>query len=257
MMAAQNAIVPFIRRTRPGQPAVIFVEGFPGLGKTSQAQKIVLHLSAHGYRTRWVAELDIPHPITGDRMLREMDTQTWATAALMADTLERWRALGEALRRDGEVLVLEASLLQMCVGKLHQMDVERDTILAYLDDALGGLAGIHTYLIYLYHGDWPSAFRTTLRLRGRAFRRDHLRQLPRFPYLERRGLRGIRGLLAYSRSLEALYDEAMAHPRLVSFKMDTTQRDWAAIDGQLRALLGVGGTPPPPRGPARRGVAPG
>lgn len=218
---------------------IVFCEGLPGSGKTTFSQNIHLRIQEAGLASRWISELELPHPIFGRRMEREMDPAVWEPQQFMQESLAGWRALAEQIRASASVVVLEATLLQVCAGKLQQMDVDLAVIQAYLSQVYEALHGIPSVLIYLWQENPQDAIRAIFDKRGQKFKDDHERGLPQFPYLSRRNICDQAHLLDYAATYEALLWRLLRKSPFTYRRIDTSDRHWPRIEDQVFTVLGL------------------
>lgn len=219
--------------------SLIFVEGLPGSGKTTMAHKIQLWLHEAGFTSRWISEFEFPHPITGNRMKREMEPDVWEPKSFIQESLTAWKALSQKILACSEVVVLESTLLQACAGKLQQMAVPYEEIKAYLEQVKQALGNLPTHLIFLWQDNPRSAIKAMLRGRRHHFKDHHLKGLPRFPYLANNYGRGQSGLLAYVDDYQILLSKLMGEGPFMPSKIDATDRHWPRIEMEVCTALGL------------------
>ncbi len=155
----------------PPMPRVIFVDGLPGCGKSTTAQRISLHLRKHGYAARWVFEHEKDHPIyTEDatRALREQRAD--ADPDLLTRGVDHYRNLARQLTENSdETIIFEGTLFQAAVGTQLLLDAPTAAINAVFDDTLAALAPHDIALVYFRPEDPVAAVEHTARERGEWF----------------------------------------------------------------------------------------
>ena len=149
-------------------PRIIFVDGLPGCGKSTTAQRISLHLRLHGYAARWFFEHEKDHPIYSEdatRALREQRAD--ADPDLLSRGVDHYRHLARQLAQSpDETIILEGTLLQAAVGTQLLLDEPASAINAVFNETLAALSPHEIALIYFRPDDPVAALENTARQRG-------------------------------------------------------------------------------------------
>lgn len=92
--------------TLKARTTVIFVEGIPGSGKSTFAQRLSFHLQKCGYRARWHHENDRNHPAIAVGTPNEWDFHD------VERRLAGWKQFIAQATAGREIVILESALLQ-------------------------------------------------------------------------------------------------------------------------------------------------
>ena len=103
---------------------LIFVDGLPGSGKSTTAQRLSLHLRRQGYPARWIFEHENQHPLFVESAVRALrEQQPNAAPALFDRALTGYAMLTDRMSAvPPETLLLEGTLFQTAVGSQLLLD---------------------------------------------------------------------------------------------------------------------------------------
>ena len=95
-------------------PRIIFVDGLPGSGKSTTAQRLSLHLRRQGYRARWVFEHEEPHPVFSDERVRALREQSPEADYTLFETASAgYRELARIAREpNADIMLIDGSLFK-------------------------------------------------------------------------------------------------------------------------------------------------
>jgi hypothetical protein len=224
---------------------LILLEGIPGSGKSTTAHTLQRQLAALGTPHRWWYEGEQGHPLYTFQDAASLD-QTVADVfsgdpervqRVVRGTLDRWRALANALTASQEVALFDGMLYGHLGWTLFAGDVPRDAITAYIAEAQEIVVPVQAALIYLRPDDVPAAVRRAIGRRGERWGNDFVRRITSFPYSRRRGLEGFDGLVHFWQDYRDLCDELFARSPLAKRRIANDAVDWPAYLGQMRGLL--------------------
>jgi hypothetical protein len=146
-------------------PALIFVDGIVGSGKSRLAQRLWLHLHKCGVAAEWFAEPESGHK------LHELGDLSGLTAMAAAEVAARaWRDFVADRLASPRVTVLDATLLQVGARFLESFDVPQPYWRRALDSVLDIVRPLPAWLIYLHPGDVGSALDRVAAQRGAEWR---------------------------------------------------------------------------------------
>jgi hypothetical protein len=230
---------------------LILVEGLPGSGKTTAAQRIWLHLESLGRPARWWFEHELGHPIFDYEEVRTVRGGGRPEAdRFFARALDRWRDLADSLRDGGRTVILESTLFQTTVGSQLLMDLPPDRIAEHFDRTAAILAPLAPALIRLRRPDIAAALQWACAIRPTWFEEVLRHEFEATPRGRRLGRADPAALRDYFREREETVDTLARRfpgPKLVH---DNTDCDW---DRQRRAITRFLDLPPekprPPGGP--------
>jgi hypothetical protein len=226
---------------------LIFVEGLPGLGKTTTASWLAVRLNAQHLPIRLYLESQPEHPINvggdlhpaGD-VTGETYFQQYRPASFIRESLQRWQAFVDDTIQTDAISVLDSYPFQNSIRILLQMDVALDDMRAYAAQVEALVMPLRPVLIYLSHRDVAHAVQHFSEIgaqRGEAWMDYVARLIAHCPYGVARHLEGTSGVLAfmqdYKRLTDALLDESCL-PRIV---LKDCAGQWAGCYRQIEAFL--------------------
>jgi hypothetical protein len=173
-------------------PRLVFIEGLPGSGKSTAAQRLAFEGGRQGWATRWYYEQDAAHPLAGYFEPR----QGGDPLQFMAQARARWHTF--ASNATAGTHLVESHLFQGPIGSLLLQAVPPHVISAFVSDLMQAVTPLAPRLIRLVEADASSALGRII-----AFRWDSLEDNPyirRFdasPYAHAHGLHGFSGYVAF------------------------------------------------------------
>lgn len=229
-------------------PRIIFVDGLPGSGKSTTAQRLSLHLRRQGHAARWVFEHETPHPVFEESAMRALREQhPDADPGLFSQALDNYRKLAQHLvAHPEEIMVLEGALFQAAAGTQLLLERPDDAIDAFLAATLAALSPLVPTLIYLRPKDPATALEQTAQNRGEWFPQfvvAHLAATPRGQRMQVSTWTDARAVLSgHQQGYDRLFGR-FAGPRL---EADPQNTDWNTLNLEITQFLGL----PPMQEPA-------
>ena len=208
---------------------LIFVEGFPGAGKSTTAQFLARQLTRHGGLARWVYEEEVPNPFVPTPP--SGGYETWEQLADMR--VERWRAFTAAAIDYDVTVIPESALLQLPVFTMLRRNADPSAIATLVSRLVETAAPLRPTLVYLARPDPEAAFRAIGERRGLAWLLRHAASSGGYAFTQARGLSGVEGLLAYWRAHAELCNaivEGVDIPKLV---LEVGPDSWAERRRQI------------------------
>jgi hypothetical protein len=190
-------------------PRLILIDGIPGSGKSTTAQRLCLHMRSMGLPARWWFEHEEGHPVFDDVQVRSVRTGAGDAAALFSRALEGWAALAADSGADGTV-ILESTLFQTTVGTQLLLDWPQAAIDAHFERTMALISPLNPALIYLRTEDSDTAIGTICAHRQPWFEKFLLEQLGATPRGRRHGSVTFDHVLAYFREVRAVSDGLFA-----------------------------------------------
>jgi len=231
---------------------LIFVEGLPGLGKTTTASWLAARLRAERLPVNLLLESQPGHPInvggelhpagdvTGERFF-----QKYAPASFILESLARWAAFVQAARSADAVSVLDSYPYQNSVRILLQMDAARDDIRAYAAQVETLVMPLQPALVYFSHRDMAHAIQHTAEIgarRGQVWLDYVAALISRCPYAVARHLEGPDAVWSFIRDykqlVDALLDESLLPRIVLKDCFGAWDRCYRQIEGFLRLPKG-------------------
>jgi thymidylate kinase len=228
---------------------LVLIEGLPGSGKSTTAQKLAAEITNAGKSCQCFLEWDADHPIPiGD---------DFALGKVIASSRERepgvlqqWQQIAQAARSQELVTVLESRFWQTSVMLMYIAGMPKEDVLASNQRVITAIQSLKPVLVYFAIDD-PKAFaRRTIQLKEEEWKRSgfpgswaqHLFDaVDSQPWLTQRGLNGLEGMLALWEEWAQVSDELYARLPFPKIKIRNPQDDWAKAMKQMRDFLGLDG----------------
>ena len=172
------------------RPRILFVDGFPGSGKSTAAAEI-------GRRcpdSQVFLEMHPSHPLLVGVPPFGTIHQVHTAASFAARALQKFDAFLEKAGSNGSY-VFESHPLQSTVRVLFQLDAPELTILKFWSDLQDLLAPVEPWLLYFRESDPSQAMEAIFRKRGPAWQSYVVEALSQSPWMKERGLSGVAGVL--------------------------------------------------------------
>ncbi len=218
---------------------LIFVDGLPGSGKSTTAQRLSLHLRRQGYPARWSFEHENQHPLFVESAVRALrEQQPNAAPALFDRALTGYAMLTDRMSAvPPETLLLEGTLFQTAVGSQLLLDHSQADIETFFDRTLKTVAALNPALIHLAPADPVAALHRTAETRGSWFPDFVLQHLRATPLGQRLAITDWSGAVALLTKHRALCDalfERFPGPKIA---VDPSIGDWNQINAAITSFL--------------------
>jgi thymidylate kinase len=217
-----------------GWPALVFVEGLPGSGKSTTAQWIAHEMEAQGRPSRWIYEGEMPHPVLG---VAGGPYASWKD--FLARRLSSWASFAAAARTSEALTVVDSTFLQASVASMLSRGLDPETVLVYLDRVADLVRPLDPALVYFLEADSDTALRRICERRGMAWTLHHISASDGMAWTRARGLSGFDGLLAYWREHARVCDAAVSRSRLRALTVESGIGDWSARRHLIAEFLGL------------------
>jgi thymidylate kinase len=217
---------------------LVFIDGIPGSGKSTTAQRLCLHLASLGARARWWYEHEQGHPVLDDAQVRSIRTGAGDAAGLFARALDGWSALAAACGAGGTV-ILESTLFQTTVGTQLLLDWPRGEIDAHFDRTLERIEPLAPALIHLRAAEPDDALRRICAERQPWFEQFLLEQLRATPRGRRLGRITFSEVLEYFRDVREVSDGMFARFQGLKLSRDPLGNAWPQTYRSITDLLGL------------------
>jgi thymidylate kinase len=239
--------MPDAARPLATRPRLIFVDGLPGSGKSTTAQRLCFHLQRLGRPARWYFEHEQGHPIFDDEQVRcARATGPAEPNGIRARALAGYAMLAARLADEtAPTMILESTLFQTAVGTQLLMDLPAAEIERHFQRTMELLAPVAPALIVFRPPDVAAALRRAAEKRGAWFPEFLVAHLGDTPRGRRTRLADFAGVIAFFEDYRAQCDALFARfagPRLA---VDNSAGDWPRHTRDLTDFLGL----PPMAGP--------
>ena len=186
---------------------LIFVEGLPGTGKSSTAQRIWRQLRMNDIDARWYHESAASPLSTMDSLERLVYRATRlvnrSVSLDLTDGLHwwfsrrSWARFGARKDFEGGVLVFDARVFMRLVRQQLSRNVSQELIKARVLELLGHVRSHAPVLVFFVPADIERLMRSTIASRGPAFEETLLSVTARCRYGRSRGIAGFPAVLRY------------------------------------------------------------
>lgn len=182
---------------------LVLIEGLPGTGKTTLAERLCTSISKESCEIRWYLEEAADHPVHPHSL-----SALRSKADYPSRCLHGWQRFVNEVQHDGTLHILEGSALQSTVR--FMMEQNRTDIDDYFERFEAILTPLHPVFIYLRPEDAASHSRATAAHRGSGWADKVAAYVEQTPYARRLGLHGKSGMhrfwADYARRCDALMD---------------------------------------------------
>jgi thymidylate kinase len=226
---------------------LVLIEGLPGSGKSTTAQKLAADITNSGNSCQCFLEWDVDHPIPiGD---------DFALGKVIASSRERepsmlqqWQHIAQAARSQELVTVLESRFWQTSVMLMYIAGMPKEEVLASNQRVITAIQDLKPVLIYFAIDDPKMFAKRTIQLKDEEWQRQgipgswaqHIYDaVDPQPWLTRRGLKGLEGILAFWEEWAQVSDELYARLPFPKIKIRNPHVDWAKAMKQMQDFLSL------------------
>jgi hypothetical protein len=217
----------------------VIVEGIMGSGKSTTMRFIAKRLQEAGQEALPIHERTTPHPVRATDELEHW-FEPWRDATpqhLAKRALSRWADFVEATQRGDAIPVMDGQLFHGDLTHLLLMEAPSALMFDYVDALAAVIAPLDPLVIYLWQNDVDAAVRAVCAERGPEWIDYQVNWKLAAPWCERRGYKGLEGLIALYRDYRRLTDALFERLPLAKLAIENSERNWPAYEGQiLRAL---------------------
>ena len=228
---------------------LIFVEGLPGLGKTTTASWLAARLHSEHLPVNLYLESQPEHPINvggdlhpaGD-VTGETYFQRYRPPNFIQESLQRWQAFVHDAMQSDAISVLDSYPFQNSVRILLQMDAALNDIRAYAAQVETLVMPLRPALIYFSHRDMAHAVQHSSEIgaqRGAAWMDYVATLVTHCPYGAARHLEGISGVMAFISDYKQLSDALLRESRLPRIVLKECAGEWHRCYRQIERFLGL------------------
>jgi hypothetical protein len=228
---------------------LIFVEGLPGLGKTTAASWLAARLTSEGLKVNLYLETQPEHPlnvggdlhpagdVSGDLLFKD-----YTSASYIQESLERWQAFVGAALHTEAISVLDSFPFQNTVRVLLQLNTSPDRLRNYTNQIENLATPLQPMLIYFNLRDIPSTidhFTQICEQRGQAWVDYVIELVTHCPYGESRHLEGFNGLLTFIIDYKQLIDSLLSESRIPRLVLENCTKNYGGCYRQVETFLGL------------------
>jgi hypothetical protein len=214
---------------------LILIDGFTGIGKSTTAQRLWLHLTHAGRDAAWFHEHEIDHPIFQYGEVEEL--LSFTPQQFEAQILSGWARF--AAQRHERTCIIESSFLQLPVGVLLAMNVPAPRIRAVLRRIDAACAALDVSLVHLYEPDLRAALTRISATRGPDWLQLITSAVAQSPYGQAHGVCNLRGLIGYYRRQRLLIDAVLPRLSVRHEAVDVSGARWDKYERRITGFLGI------------------
>jgi hypothetical protein len=229
---------------------LIFVEGLPGLGKSTTSYWLANLLQSEGLQVQFYEEHQPGHPLNvggdlhpaGD-LVGDVYFQQYTPESFIQESLSRWQGFVQAAMTAGTIHVLDSYPFQNSARILLQMNAATQTIETYTDqvEALG--MPLQPVLIYLSHSDLAHAIQhmdSISAQRGQEWKEYVVKLITHSPYATARHLEGYGGVTQFISDYKRLSDALLQRSHLPRLVLESCTGKWDVCYQRIEAFLQLG-----------------
>jgi hypothetical protein len=226
---------------------LIFIDGLPGLGKSTTAGWLAARLRAGHMNTNLLLESQPSHPlnvggdllpageVVGDTFFRRYTVETF-----IQESMDRWRTFVRDASASSTLTVLDSYPYQNSVRILLQLDATRECIEEYADQVEAVTEPLRPTLIFLAHCDaehMARHFTGIAAQRGRGWTDYVIALMGQAPYAASHLMAGFDGVLAFLADYKQLTDALVQRSRVPHIILGEGAGDWDARYREIERFL--------------------
>jgi thymidylate kinase len=226
---------------------LVLIEGPPGSGKSTSAQRLAAEISKSGRACQCFLEWSLNHPIAiGDDS--HLGQAAASAIAREADVLQQWRQFARTRQSADLVTIMESRFWQTSVMLMYIAGHPVDGVLVSNQRVIEAIQGLNPVLIYFAIDDLRALTARTIQARDEEWRLAGLEgswsqhiyeEFDSQKWATDHGLTGGTGMLAlleeWAQITEELYDR-VPFPKI---KIRNPHQDWTSAMQQMRGFLGL------------------
>ena len=226
---------------------LVLIEGLPGSGKSTTAQKLAAEISSSGKSCRCFLEWDVDHPIPiGDDL--NLGKVIASSRERESSVLQQWQQFAQAAHTQELVTVLESRFWQTSVMLMYIAGLPKEDVLASNQRVIRAIQGLKPVLIYFAIDDPKTFARRTIQLKEEEWQRSgfpgswaqHIFDaVDSQPWVTQRGLNGLEGMLVLWEEWAQVSRELYAGLPFPKVMIRNPHEDWAKAMHQMRNFLGL------------------
>ncbi|RAV09190.1 DNA/RNA helicase domain-containing protein [Paenibacillus contaminans] len=223
---------------------LIMIEGIPGSGKSTTAQRISHILQRKGGNLKWWYEEEQGHPVyiyddytSMQTIVDELSSGNYRKVIDMA--LKRWQEFVEFVQSSSDIVIVDSCLFGYLTWSLFPFEVPKQEIEQYVKDVERMIQPLNPHIIYFYQTDIGAALKKICTRRGGDTEKNFIRSATQSPYGKSRGLNGFEGMVAYWRDYRDITDGAFQGLAFPKIAIDNSEGNWPQYNAKISEFLGI------------------
>lgn len=218
---------------------LILVEGIPGAGKSTIAQRAAAEMRTAGLAARWLYEEEVGHTAyvfeddAAARLVVE-ELRQRRFEGRISKAVQRWAEFATSLTAGLETVVADGCLFGYLTWSLFWADAPAELIVEYVQLVERALEAAGPLVVHLRPIDLEELWRELQQSRGDHWVGRKVAQVEASPRGARQKLVGFAGLVRYWSEYRGVADELFAGLRSSKHRVDMDCRD---RDGALREVV--------------------
>jgi hypothetical protein len=219
---------------------LILLEGIPGSGKSTFARFISLQLERNGYQSQLYHESTFDHPL----FLSSNDFES--VDRWMFSYLENWRRFMKDIQNYDSTVVLESALIQYPIINLLHKDIDRNSIIAFVDQIANELKDTEVTLVYFFQENQANFIRNMIHKRGGAdFLKQKYEQHKAEPFYVNRNHTGSELHVDFLTEYAELAHQVFDRYKWSSISIENSEEKWVSYQQNLLNDLNLTYVPDP------------
>jgi len=230
---------------------LILIEGPPGSGKTTTAQKLAAEIANSGMACQYFLEWSPDNPIKiGDDL--HLDQVTTSSMAREANMLQQWQQFVQARQSMELVTVIESRFWQTSVMLMYAAGLPIEGVVESNQRVIEAIQRLKPVLIYLTIDDLRAFTARTIQVKEEEWQRDgqkgswaqHIFEaFDSQKWFADRNLAGLTGMVAFLEEWALVTEELYERVTFPKTKLRNPYKDWSLAMQQIRGFLGLGCQP--------------
>jgi hypothetical protein len=226
---------------------LIFIEGLPGLGKTTTSSVVASWLQSRHFTVNLFLETQPEHPLNVGGDLHpagntpgEAFFQRYTPVNFVQESIKRWEQFVHAALQSETISVLDSFPYQNSIRILLQMDATFDFMREYANHVETLVMPLIPTLIYFNQPDDSHAINHIKNIsakRGKEWTVYVEELVSNCPYGVARNLEGFNGIVTFISDYKQIMDSLLHQSRIPRIILESRSENWDACYRQIETFL--------------------